>query len=52
MDTTNEYNLALGRADMHFGLTVSGGFCLFSTSISHDFVNFNLYSSSKKLRTF
>ena len=28
---------------MHFGLTVSGGFCLCSTSMAQGFVNFTLF---------
>ena len=53
MDTTNGSNLALGRPDMRFVLTlVNDGFHLGSTSMEHDFVNydskFNFFPLSKK----
>ena len=53
MDTTNRSNLALGRLDMCFVLSfVNDGFCLGSTSMEHDFVNydskFNFFPPSKK----
>ena len=53
MDTTNRSNLALGRPNMCFVLSfVNDGFCLGSTSMEHDFVNydskFNFFPPSKK----
>ena len=53
MDTTNRSNLALGGPDMCFVLSfVNDGFCLGSTSMEHDFVNydskFNFFPPSKK----